>query len=733
MTAAQARTPSARAARLLVRLRYAIIVFWLAVTVAAVLLLPTLREAQVGSLGDLVPTDANALAAELRSAELFQFPLLSRTLIVQRDPDGLSAAAQGRVVRRAVALNRGELPGLTGIAGALPFTNALGRPPFSRERSTTGITYLFFPTDIGQVGRSGLAERLVERHVTGVGDGRVSITGAVPARAEQREVIEDSLPLVELATVAVVALAVGLHFRALGPAFLTIAAVAVSYLISIRAMALIGQRVGISVPSEIEPVVVVLLFGVVTDYSIFFLSRFRRALGEGESPQPAAERTARDLLPIIVTAGLTVAGGSAALVVANLGFFQAFGPGMAMAVLIGLAVAITFIPAGLAVAGARLFWPRAAGADPVRTDDERDSRTVRLATRRPWLVTVGCAALLLGAASGLSDVRLGNPLIRGLPEESEVRRGYRDARAGFAAGILSPTVVIVERHGIASLRGPLARLERLLAEQPGVAAVVGPREQPIGRPFGAVLSRTGNAARFFLVLESDPLGGRGIRRIQALERRLPELLRRTGLGGAGASLAGDTALASEVVSGTVDDIGRIAPAALAVILIVLVVFLRALVAPLYLLAASVLALAASLGLTVYVFQDLLGHGELTYYVPFAASVLLVALGSDYNVFLVGRIWQEARELPLRRAVTMAASRATTSITLAGIVLAVSFALLAIVPIRPFRELAFAMSIGLLIDALLVRTVLVPALVTIAGERSAWPGRAIRTRRRPRRP
>jgi RND superfamily putative drug exporter len=123
-----------------------------------------------------------------------------------------------------------------------------------------------------------------------------------------------------------------------------------------------------------------------------------------------------------------------------------------------------------------------------------------------------------------------------------------------------------------------------------------------------------------------------------------------------------------------------------------------------------------------VFQDLLGHGELTYYVPFAASVLLVALGSDYNVFLAGRIWQEARQRPIREAVTVGGARASKAITVAGIVLALSFALLALVPIRAFRELGFAMFVGLLIDAFVVRTLLVPALITIAGRWSRWPSR-----------
>jgi RND superfamily putative drug exporter len=390
------------------------------------------------------------------------------------------------------------------------------------------------------------------------------------------------------------------------------------------------------------------------------------------------------------------------------------------------------VPAVLAVGGIALYWPSRPGRDVARamareeSDDpagERPvrSRAVRLAVRRPLLVVTVCAALLLGASSGLVGLGVGNPLIRGLPAGSEPRTAYAAAARGFAPGILSPTVVLVEAPGITARRGGLARLQRLLAAQPGIAQVVGPAEQPAEQPLGVALSRTGNAARFFVVLDSDPLGSRAVRRMRSLRERMPALLRRAGLDDARTEFAGDTALVAETAAKTSDDLARIAPVALIAVIAILAVFLRAIVAPLYLVGASVLALTASLGATAWILDRGLGYTGISYYVPFAAAVLLVALGSDYNVFLVGRVWQEAARRPLREAVEVGASRAARPITIAGIVLALSFALLAIVPLRPFRELALAMTGGLLIDAFLVRTVFVPALITLVGRRSGWPG------------
>ncbi|MDQ4130184.1 MAG: MMPL family transporter [Actinomycetota bacterium] len=722
-------------ARAMVALRWPILLFWLGAAVVLTTQLPTVQEAQVGALGDLVPTDADAVSAEIRSHQLFAFPLLSRTIVVQRDPSGLSSKEQLRVGARALAINRGEIPGLTGIGGALAITNALGAPPFSKERSTTALTYLFVPPGIGAVGRAGLARRFVERHVEPGFEGFVGVTGTIRARTQQAQIVAEHLPLVELATLVLVLLAVGLHFRALGAPLANLAAVAVSYLVSIRLIAYIGERSGVSVPSEVEPVMVVLLFGVVTDWSIFFLSRFRQRLAEGETPHEAAERGTAQLLPIIVTAGLTVAGGSAALVFAKLGFLQAFGPGLAMSVLIALAVSITLVPALLAIGGRALFWPMRPGPEVAPEDAGEDQaaeherrsgrwRALRLASTRPLLTALVCCALLLAAATGLLRLNLGNPLIRGLPEDSETREAYAQASQGFAPGILSPTVVVVEGPGVVRRRAALARFQRLLDRQPGVAEVVGPADQPLTAPFGAVLSRTGNAARFFVILAADPLGGPAIADFRHLERRAPALLARAGIPEARATFAGDTALMAETAQETVQDLGRTGPVVALAIFLILAVFLRALVAPLYLLVASALALLAALGVAVYLFQDVLGYGDLTYYVPFAAAVLLVALGSDYNVFLAGRIWQEARWRPIRQAVTVAGAQAATPITVAGLVLAGSFAALALVPIRSFQELAFTMALGLLIDAFLVRTLLVPALIVLFGRLSGWPGRRL---------
>jgi uncharacterized protein (DUF2267 family) len=278
---------------------------------------------------------------------------------------------------------------------------------------------------------------------------------------------------------------------------------------------------------------------------------------------------------------------------------------------------------------------------------------------------------------------------------------------------------------VARRSAQLARLQDLVGREDGVAAVVGPRDQPRQPAPQAMLARNGGAARLAVVFDSDPLGAPAIRHLRALRDRMPALQRAAGLGGARVAFGGETALADDTVSGVLDDLARVAAVVVLVNVVLLALFMRALVAPLYLVAASILGLLASLGLTTFVFQDLLGEDDLTYYVPFAAAVLLVALGSDYNVFVAGRIWEAARRMRLREAIAVAAPQAAPAVTVAGLALAASFALLAIVPLRAFREFAFVMAVGVLIDTFVVRTLLVPALTSLFGESGWWPGRRVR--------
>lgn len=715
-------------ARAFIRVRLLVVALCVVGAVWAGTALPSIGNGGGGALSELAPKNAPALTAEKISATQFAFPLLSRTIVVVRNPAGLSAQRQASLVQLAARLSHRRLPAFRDIPGALPLVNSVGKSRFSSESGTTALLYLYFPPTASASDRTRAARRLVAREVGRRPGEFVGVTGEAPAQVAQEQVVSGHLKWVELATIALVALAIAVHFRAPLAALITVGAVAVAYVVADHLVAEIGRRSGISVPAEVQPVLVVLVFGVVTDYSVFFLSQFRAELAAGADRRSAGVKVMRDVAPIVAVAGVTVACGTAGLLVAKLGFLRAFGPGLAVAVVIAMLAALTFVPAMLTVFGRWVFWPRRFSdrdvheghLSPAAAVPERRRRAVRLVVAHPALAALLAVGIILGAASGLLRIALGNELILGLPAGSGPHRAYDQASAGFAPGVLSPAVVVVTGHDLPRQLPALKRLQGLLADQPGVAQVVGARQQPMPYHLGAAVSRNGQAARYVLFLRADPLGAQGIGDVRALVHRLPSLLSRSGLGGTRGYVGGDGALSADTVDATVSDLHRVAPTALAAILFVLALYLRALVAPIYLVATSALAAVAALGLAVYVMQSLLGVDQITYYVVFIVPILLISLGSDYNVFLIGQVWHEARRRPLREAVEIAGSRATRPIATAAIVLTLSFALLAIVPLRAFREIALTMGLGLLIDAFIVRTILVPAVIALVGVKSAWP-------------
>ena len=719
-----------RGGRAIVWLRFLLVPAWIAATLIAVGHLPSAFEAEASELGSLLPHSSAALEVERKSIETFGLPLLSRTIVVARQPRGFStaqAAAAARYIaaadrdkgRRAVkAVPLAEVPGMLGR----------GSP------GTTIVAYLYPDPTLSEDESQESAERFAAGFGRATSAPLVKVTGALPGTRSETEIAESHLIWVELATALLVVAILALYFRSLGVPLLGIATVAVAYLCADRVLGWIAERYGLSIPREAEPVIVALIFGVLTDYLVFFVSGYRQRLRQGAGTTDAVAETTAELLPVILTAALMIAGATLTLLLSGVRFLGAFGPSMAVAVIVSALVAMTLVPAALAIFGRAMLWPRGLDRQPSEEGGPRGRPSAEestehrekeasersgarglllgVAIRVPVLTAIVCIAALLVAASGLRHLALGNPVMRGLPPASEPRQGYDAAAAGIGPGVLGPTMLVLERAGIAGREAELASLQSRLEDERGVVGVLGPSDQPVPSRAGVMLAPDGNAARYVLVLEGDPDGARAIDTLSQVEARLPAMLSASGIAGAKTGISGDTTIASELTDETTTAFERVTPAALVVLLVLLWLLLGSWSAPLYLVGSSLLVVAAALGLTVYAFQDLLGYGELAFFVPVASAILLLALGADYNVFLISRIWREADERELRPAIRSAGIRAGRAITVAGIILALSFAAIALIPIQGFREIAFALCVGLLLDTLVARTLLVPALVAI---------------------
>jgi RND superfamily putative drug exporter len=768
-----------------VSLRYLIVGGWAAAVVLAIMFLPPLSATSSAGLSDLIPPGSAAARAEAHVAHLFGFPIDAAVAIVQRAPHGMPATVRDRAIRQAIAVDRrlsgqsdGQLAtaaaalaraghpdaarilsgpvspgppgGIPGLTGAFPLPNAAGLLRETNEQSTTVITFLSFRAGTSFGAQTAGANAYVRWFLNRPDDHVVGVTGPVPAEYGQSQIIGKDILWVELFTVLAIALIVGVRFRSAGAPLATLACAATAYVIAIRAVVWLAGRMGVTLPPDLDPVLVVLLLGVTTDYTVFFLDGMRAQVAGGVPRIRAARLATAEFAPIILAAGIIVAAAAASLVVARTKMLSAFGPGLALTVLTAMAVSMTLGPALMAIFGGLLFRPvprwlrrqgvsrrEGGGRGPGRSPGRWNLRTRagRLAAARPMALLIAAAGIagLLAAAWGAHTIHLGSPLIRELPASASAARAGAAAADGFAPGILSPTEILVIGPGVARQTAALARLQHELATQPGVAEIAGPASLPGSASlpssaaqlnpaqFNPMLAASGGAARFVVVENTDPLDATAISRVQQLQHDLPALARAAGLRGARFELAGQTALTGDSIGSVFADLGRVALAIMAVTLVLLALFLRSLLAPVYLLAASVLAVFATLGLTIGIGQHILGYGSLVYFVPFAAGVLLVSLGSDYNVFVVGRIWEEARRRPVADAVAVATPQASRAITTAGVALAASFAMLAVIPLEQFRQIALAMALGVVLDAIAVRSLLVPALVALFGRLGMWPG------------
>jgi RND superfamily putative drug exporter len=707
-------------AGLVVALRWPILIAWVAATFYVALNVAA-PAAEPGDLISLVPKNAPALVATQRAARAFDVPFAAEVSVVERDPRGLSVQEQRRAIIQALAVDRPPGGGRPPFV-VLPVTNTSGAMPGSHESSTAVISYFEFPAAMSLSGRLTAVDRYMH-DARRAGAPVVGRTGILPAQIHEGIIVEGALPWVEAATILMVALVVGVMFRSLGAPAVTLATVGIAYLMAVRAAERLSEATGLSVPDFLKPLMVALVLGIVTDYTIFYASTMRTLLAGGAPRLVAAREATARITPIVFAGGAILAASLASLQVAQLSFFRAVGPGLAVAVVVALVASITLVPAAMGAFGRALFWPSLSRAEEIPAETRGRSlrmRLARLQARRPvgLIVAAGCLAVLAVAAWQLPNVRLGFTSIHGLPGDAQERKAADAVSQAFAPGMLAPTEILVEGVGTDD-EAMLGRLQAEIRRQPGVAAVAGPAQQLERTDVTAF--RQGDAARYIVAFDSDPHGAAAIDHVNRLRDRLPGLARAAGLTATHISVAGDTALADDTISAMGSDLVRVAVVLLLVNLALLALYLRALVAPVLLVLSSVLSVAAAMGITVWVFQTYLGHGQITYYVPFAAGVLLVSLGSDYNVFITGLVWQEARGRPVREALAAVAPRAAAAIRTAGITLALSFALLAIIQVRAFWEFAFAMATGILLETFVVRPLLVPALVALFGEAAGWPG------------
>ncbi|MFC7941874.1 MMPL family transporter [Microbacterium oxydans] len=504
-----------------------------------------------------------------------------------------------------------------------------------------------------------------------------------------------------MVTLGIVALLLIVTYRSPVLWMVPLVVVALADQLANKATAAIGAGLGLQFDSGI---VSVLVFGAGTNYALLLISRYREELARETDHRRALVGAWRATAPAIVASNVTVVLALSTLTLAVIPGTRGLGIASAVGLLIALAAVLLVLPPALAVCGRRLFWPFAPRVGDAAVTGRVWGAVAQRVSLRPWVPLVGALALLGAFAGGLAGASVGLTQVEKFRVASESAAGLTALGEHFPAGEAQPMIVI----------GDVSDTDALTAAIGDVPGVL--RVSTTGESTDGALVR--------LLVVGHPAPG------------TPESLDLVGaVREAAHAVPGDAVVGGPVAAdldareGNQHDLLLIVPLVLAVSLLVLIVLLRSLVAPVLLLAVNILSAVAAIGAGTWLSRVLFGWEALDLQVPLLSFLFLVALGIDYTIFLVHRTRVEARTVGTRQGMVRALTATGGVITSAGVVLAAVFAALGLLPLVTLGQIGLIVGIGVLVDTFVVRTLVVPAIFAIVGERMWWPGTAGRRRSR----
>jgi RND superfamily putative drug exporter len=493
-------------------------------------------------------------------------------------------------------------------------------------------------------------------------------------------------------------------YRSLKLALMPLANVALAFVVASGVIDLLA-RGGLTVDSTSTSLLPVLMFGAGTDYCLLLVARFRSSLRTDPAPRPALAEALPLAAPAMIASALTVTGALVLMLAGVSGIYRALGPVNAIGVVVVLVASLTLLPSLLAVAGPPRGWRKEAPS--TSTIWERIGRRIRA---RSGLYLGGVVLGLAVCALGLGVYRANADILHVFRTQTDATRGAAALLTAFPPGVVGPSTVLIERTNGRLRPDDVTLVSARIRAVPGVAEVT-----PVSRR-----SSDGRAVTVSLAFTDDPYGTAALDRMRLIRARLATLP--PGL----QALTGDgTAARVDLEDAASRDLKVVAPLVLALVFVTLIVLLRALVMPLFLIATVILSFLATCGLVLVLFRYGFDQHAFDPVLPLIVFIFLVALGSDYNIFLMSRVREESAAHGTGEGMLRALAATGPVITSAGLILAGTFCVLAVLPVYDLFEIGVAVGVGVLLDTFVVRTVLVPAGTWVLGEASWWPARVRR--------
>jgi RND superfamily putative drug exporter len=709
-SSAAGRGPFARLGRAVVAHPWRVIAVWIVVAIAVIATAPKLPTTSNES--SFLPSGYESIrAASLQDTAFPQTgnvtPNAAIIVFSRSDQGKLTSADSAKIAHIASALNSRHIAHILSVTATPASPNRLVQgAPVAMPNSVVNSDN----NDAGNSIKTLRADIKPLMAGTGLAEG---VTGSAAQQLDSQQSGNRAEQIVLLATLALILILLLLIFRSPIIALLPLIVIALVSQVATGLISDVNKALNLNTDSSISTILIVVLFGIGTDYILFLMFRYREALREGEDAKQAMVTAVTKVGEVIASAAGVVIVAFLALLLSTLSIFRSLGPALAIAVATTLIAGLTLIPAVVSLLGPKVFWPSKSWRREPKA--ARFTAIGRSLGRRPAVFAVVSGLILIVLAIGAFSYKPTFDLSSaGIPANAESQTALKTLEKGLPPGATDPTDVLLHSNSgqlsPAQLTGYEARLKKL----PGVGAVTAPK-----------LSSNKATADYTVTLSYNPVSTAAV---NVLKDKLRPGVHAAAPAGTYALVGGTTAVFADIQRAVNHDYLVVFPTAAVIILLILALLLRSVVAPWYLMASVGLGFAATLGATVLVFQTLAGQSGLVFLLPVYMYLFVVALGTDYNILMIARLREEARDgLPPREAAAEAFRHAAPAIASAGLILAGTFASLILAGNTILSQIGFAVSCGIALAAFVMAMFFGPSLTALIGPKVWWPGHAAQAR------
>jgi RND superfamily putative drug exporter len=629
-------------------------------------------------------------------------------VFARADHARLTSADSAKIATIAKSLNDRHIHNIVGITAAPPSPNRLVQTALVAMPNNIVNGSGTAAADAAKTLRADIKPLMPGTGLT------VGVTGAAAQQLDSQQSSQRADQIVLIATLGLILILLLLIFRSPIIALLPLIVIALVSQVATGLISDINKALNLNADSSISTILIVVLFGIGTDYILFLMFRYRERLRSGEDPKQAMVNAVARVGEVIASAAGVVIAAFLALLLSTLSVLRSIGPALAIAVAVTLIAGLTLIPAVVSLLGPRVFWPSKAWRREPKA--ARFTAIGRSLGRRPGVFALVSglvlAALAIGALSYKPTFDLSSA---GIPSNAESQKALKTLEKGLPPGATDPTYVLLHaRSGQPLPTAELAAYEAKLKTLSGVGAVAPPK-----------LSADRATANYTVTLSYNP---QSTVAVNVLKTTLQPGIHAAAPAGTYALVGGTTAVFADIQRAVNHDYAVVFPTAAVIILLILALLLRSVVAPWYLLVSVGLGFGATLGASVLVFQGLGGQAGLVFVLPVYMYLFVVALGTDYNILMIARLREQARDgMPPRQAASVAFQHAAPTIAAAGLILAGTFASLTLAGNTILAQLGFAVAAGIALAAFVMAMFFSPSLTALIGNRAWWPGHAAEPR------